>query len=512
MAWRNAGLDRKPEADALGRALWNGATRSGDNLWGGQPSDLTALGLAALRNGVELDDDGRVEGRTPGSEAPNKNGAADDQAELETPGYKTVTARPGDSISRLMRTSRPAAIGRFATLNGLNSSALQAGQSYRVPTSFDATPDDAVVGGRLLRSDNARLAAIHTRAPADPAPNDLFAQRFNAGQNVWTGLAAGRSPTPALQATPPDPPNPLDEFAKGVGGKLGYVGGVIWGVPRAGYHAARDIKDLGEFGFKAVGAFGPEARQEALRQGADNIHAALQYGRAAMDDPSKVSSDVGDLSRAAIKSIDPRGAPMSGSLGDVVGYEFGKGANLSEGVANVAAAFAAPELGIGALRAATFDAKAASRIAKLVNEGANPRLAEYLAEPYEGMGHHAIVPRRFKIPETIRGIPVDDRLAGKPLPSWIVDSPLNVSKPLGMSRDDFYKYHYGVDERFHGARLPADLNGGKGWSGKRQGLQRHSRPMQVWAGMPVPLKGGIAAAGVGDGFGAPSVFDQGSPQ
>jgi len=313
-------------------------------------------------------------------------------------------------------------------------------------------------------------------------------------------------------APPAGAPDPLDEFAKDVGGTLGYVGGVMWGVPRAGYHAARDVKDLGEFGFKAAGAFGPEARQEALRQGANNIQATLQYGREAVDDPSNVLSDVGDLSKAAIKSIDPRGAPMSGSLGDIIGYEFKKGANLGEGVANVAAAFAAPELGMGALRAATFDAKAASRIAKLANEGADPRLAEYLAEPYEGMGHHAIVPRRFKIPETIWGIPVDDRLAGKRLPRWIVDSPLNVSKPLGMSRDDFYKHHYGVDDRFYGARLPGDLNDGRGWSGKRQGARRYDPVTKVWAGMPVPLKGGVAAVGIGEGFGVPEVLDQGTPQ
>jgi hypothetical protein len=159
-----------------------------------------------------------------------------------------------------------------------------------------------------------------------------------------------------------------------------------------------------------------------------------------------------------------------------------------------------------------FDATGAARVAKLVDEGANPRLADYLARPYKGMGHHSAFPRRAKIPDSILGIPVDERWAGKPLPGWFSDSPLNVSIPLGMSRDDFYRYHYGVDRHFHGAKLPPDLNGGKGWSGKRLGLQRYSRAQQTWAGTPVPLKGGIAVVGIGDGFGIPEMLDQETSQ
>jgi hypothetical protein len=284
------------------------------------------------------------------------------------------------------------------------------------------------------------------------------------------------------------------------------------GVPGAAYHAVRDVKDLGESGLEATGIFGAEAKATARRGFTDKTHSILQYGRAVRDDPSRVVSDVGDLAKATIDSVNPFDAPMSGTFGDVVAHEFEKGSNLGEGVANIAAAIAVPEIGIGATRAVTFNATRAARVAKFVERGANPRLAEYLAEPYEGMGHHAVVPRRFRIPDSILGIPVDEGLAAKPLPSWLIDSRLNVSKPLGMSRGDFYDYHYRVDPRFHGARLPADLNGGKGWSGKRLGLQRYSRPRQVWAGMPAPLKGGVAAMGIGDGFGIPEMQDQGETQ
>lgn len=213
-----------------------------------------------------------------------------------------------------------------------------------------------------------------------------------------------------------------------------------------------------------------------------------------------------------IESVNPFDAPMSGTFRDVVAHEFGKGANLGETAVNVAATVAAPETGIGLARAVAFDATKAARVAKLVKGGANPRLAEYLAEPYEGMGHHAVVPRRFKIPESIWGIPVDQHFAGRSLPGWLSDSPLNVSIPLGMSRDEFYKYHYAVDDRFHGAKLPADLNNGKGWSGTREGARRYGAARQVWAGMPVPLKGGIAAVGIGGGFGVPEMLDQGTPR
>jgi hypothetical protein len=514
MAWRNARLDQQHEADAFGRDLWNGATRSGDNLWGGQPSDLTALGLAALGSRIEPESNGQAGGGASVSQASHNPAVADESTEPSLPDYRIVTAQPGDSISRLMGTSGPDAIGRFASLNGLKNSGLQAGQSYRVPVSYEgATPNESAIGSRLLRSDNARLAATgRVRVAAAPAPDDLFAQRLNGGQNVWTGKTLDNPSVSFGRTMPAGSPNRLDRAAKVVGGTVAYVGGVAVGLPLAAYHAARDVKDLGEFGLDAAGAFGPEAQQNAYRGATDATHSILQYGRAVRNDPSRIVSDVGDLSKEAIGSVDPFDAPMSGTFGDVVAHEFGKGENLGEGVANIAASVAAPELEFGAIRAANFGATKAARVAKLVEKGANPRLAEYLAEPYTGMGHHALVPRRFKVPQSIMGIPVDERWVGKPLPSWIVDGPLNVSVPMGMSRDDFYKYHYGVDGHFHGARLPADLNGGKGWSGKREGARRYHPALQVWAGMPVPLKGGLAAVGIGDGFGVPQVLDQGTPR
>lgn len=216
-----------PEADALGRDLWNGATRSGDNLWGGRPSALTALGLAALRGRIEPGSNRSVGDGGSDFEIPDDYGLAASQAGTSVPGYKTVTARPGDSISRLMGTSRPDAIGRFASLNELGNSNLQTGQSYRVPMSYDdATSDESAVGNRLLRSDNARLAARVRARAANQAPNDLFAQRLNAGLNAWTGEAQ-YNPSPASGRTPPPgAPNWWDVPAKLAGGTAAYGGGL----------------------------------------------------------------------------------------------------------------------------------------------------------------------------------------------------------------------------------------------------------------------------------------------
>src|SRR5258707_7981057 len=45
---RNAQLALRAEADAVARNLWNQSIQSGDELYAGNPSDLTAIGLAAL--------------------------------------------------------------------------------------------------------------------------------------------------------------------------------------------------------------------------------------------------------------------------------------------------------------------------------------------------------------------------------------------------------------------------------------------------------------------------------
>jgi hypothetical protein len=45
---RNSELALRAEADAVARNLWNQSIQSGDELYAGNPSDLTAIGLSAL--------------------------------------------------------------------------------------------------------------------------------------------------------------------------------------------------------------------------------------------------------------------------------------------------------------------------------------------------------------------------------------------------------------------------------------------------------------------------------
>jgi hypothetical protein len=119
---------------------------------------------------------------------------------------------------------------------------------------------------------------------------------------------------------------------------------------------------------------------------------------------------------------------------------------------------------------------------RFVSQGFSPTQAEYLAAPYKGMGHH-FIPRR----------------AG--LPSVISDSPLNVLKPNGISRGEFYELHYKVDPYVFGTRFPNSVGGA--WQGRSLGLQKYGGLGQAWYGSPTALKvtvGGVTAAGAGGSY------------
>jgi hypothetical protein len=120
--------------------------------------------------------------------------------------------------------------------------------------------------------------------------------------------------------------------------------------------------------------------------------------------------------------------------------------------------------------------------AKYIEQDFSPLRAQYLAEPYEGMGHHFFPRNAFK---PIR------------LPRDLSDSVFNVLKPSGMSRGDFYELHYKVDPEFDGTGI-ASRGGGGGWSGKKLGLDRYGLLGRLWHGSPAPLHaavGSIGAAG-----------------
>jgi hypothetical protein len=498
MAQRNADVGLRDQANAFARDLWNQATRDGSDLPAPQSSDLTSIGLAALGGGLPygdptssgLDGSDAVTQRTPDAtpQAPdNDNGAPVDPSDTATPGYQIVTARPGDSISRLVGTSRPDAIGQFASLNGLNGSALKAGSSYYVPTSYDdATSNERAAGNRILRSDNARLAAA--RQAANDAQTDLFAQRLNSGLNVWTGETPTYAPPPPTFA--PDQAQPWWDQSKAIkaaGGVAAFAAGVPFGAGRAVVHAVGDLEDALGFTTTLLNPF-DDNHDAALAQVADTGRDAVQYARTAISDPGQVMNDVRDAVHQAHVSLDPTAAPISGTLWDEMRHEFGVGANVGEAGANVAATLAGGEIAEGLRGIEAVEATKAAKIAKYLDQGFSQAQAEYLASPYDGMGHH-FMPRRTRYPFT------DRKITGP-----LMENRFNVLKPEGMTRGDFYELHFKVDPKYDHSNIPA-AHGGGTWNGRELGLEKYGLAGRIWHGSPAPLKGTVGGAGTAVGLG-----------
>ncbi len=95
------------------------------------------------------------------------------------------TARPGDSISRIVGSSNPIAIEAFMRRNGLTSSTIVAGREYVMPGPADYAASDGQLGQATLNADNVRLAA---RAAAAEAP---IAGTFSGDREIARRLGVG---------------------------------------------------------------------------------------------------------------------------------------------------------------------------------------------------------------------------------------------------------------------------------------------------------------------------------
>jgi hypothetical protein len=293
--------------------------------------------------------------------------------------------------------------------------------------------------------------------------------------------------------------------ARVAAGGIGYLVGLPVGVGRAGLHALQGLGDGLRF---AESLTSPEGRAKALDEAKTSTHNALQYGRSVMANPSRLANDAASAGVDAVHNLVPFTTPMARTASGELGHEFGIGMNAGETATNVAGLIAAPEVFEGLNAARTFAATREADVARRMAQGFDEPTARYLAKGYEGGGDHALIPRRQ---DSIVGIPTP-RLKKVQIPDWIMNSPLNVSKPRGMSQGDFYEYHYGVDPRFYGARLPRDLNGGKGWSGKRLGAERYSGPGRVWARTPQIWKDTATLDVMGGGIGLLPTYDPETPQ
>jgi hypothetical protein len=171
-------MARQVAVDAFGNALGQGLLSSmqGGVDWSGAPDESTAETLRLARTG-NASASSSVQ---PGAEAtwpeqyetatvptPEQLQAAFRQSERD---YRSATersvagagrvAQAGDSISRMLRTSGPQAIGNFIRANGLSSSTIEAGRNYFIPDDVAAYGDAAALGQAVLDGDNRRIDAL----------------------------------------------------------------------------------------------------------------------------------------------------------------------------------------------------------------------------------------------------------------------------------------------------------------------------------------------------------------
>lgn len=104
----------------------------------------------------------------------------------------------------------------------------------------------------------------------------------------------------------------------------------------------------------------------------------------------------------------------------------------------------------------------------------SPRIAGFLAQPYKGMGSHFI----------------KRELAKYGIPQALIESRLSVVTGTGMTRGEFYVYHFLVDKSAKGFRLPARFGkgAGSGWSGASYGLKKIGPYERFMYGSPLETK------------------------
>ena len=146
-------------------------------------------------------------------------------------------------------------------------------------------------------------------------------------------------------------------------------------------------------------------------------------------------------------------------------------AQTSEGLANLSTDLAFG-LAFGELAPATRIASNRPTIANYLDQGFTPTQAEYLTQPYSGMGEH-LLKRAW----------LDER--GLDLPDSLIDSGLNVLSGEGMTIGEFYERHFQVDSDFAGTGFPRGIGGS--WSGDALGLDEFGPLGKLWYGTPEDL-------------------------
>jgi hypothetical protein len=495
MAQRNAWLADRQAAEAAGRDAWNQATRAGQDVSAPTQDDLIQLGVRYRGDGSMAHE---VREQLPatgpdgtGPKAPLEpiQPAEPDGPMREPPSIGFVTAKSGDSISKLLGTSDPAAIGRFLTLNGMDGrrSGLVADGTYAIPHAFgQPSNDETAAGARLLRADNARLAAVR----AQRARRQAEAAQWSPYLKPWIG-GLPRSATSIPQPAP-RPRTWLDNsvIAKQALGEAAQWAGNSYGLARGGVHTVMGTIDGAQF--LARLPFDASAREQARAM----ANGAVDYVRTRTEQPTLLARDAGTWLRSENEKLNPYATPMADTLQGELQRRFGIGANQGETAFNVGSVLFGGEIAKGLEGIAV--ARELPAVEKYVRANFAPDLAEYMLEPYprEGMGAH-YVPRKTKRP---------DILGGGPLPSTLIDSKFNVSRLRSANRWQQYKHHFENDPAYYGGAVRGRQGKGTGWSGVKDfGWERNGPIKRMIVGMPADTRGligGAIASSVNQGYGA----------
>jgi hypothetical protein len=143
---------------------------------------------------------------TSGSSADNRAALIAAEREMMPEHYTSVAgqgrvAANGDSISKILGTSNPQAVGNFMRTNGMSNSTIVAGRNYFIPGDVNAYGDNSMLGQRTLNTDNARLEQIATQNSAGTVGGPDMRPTIANAQAL--GIYSGSTATPI--ASRPEP-------------------------------------------------------------------------------------------------------------------------------------------------------------------------------------------------------------------------------------------------------------------------------------------------------------------
>lgn len=289
-----------------------------------------------------------------------------------------------------------------------------------------------------------------------------------------------------------------EKLRQGVG-TAGLVAGGAVGLKDGVVETAKGVRDAAGFAVRILNPLDSyihprgEAAWDQVFDAAGNLGGSLvELGARVVSDPRGALADGASAVRDRNRELNPYATPAAPTLRG----EFLRNKAVGRNDARLFVELAPYALGAGEIKALVplSSAARAAKVQKYIRQGFPTEKAEYLAQPYSGVGHHSGAAQRTRLPAF---------LGGGPVPRAVLDSPFNVVKPPNITRGDFYELHYGVDPHFYGTRLNGPPRKGAGWSGRRVGAQRYGTVERLWYGTPNATKRAGAAVGVigGNPFG-----------